>query len=117
MNLNLNQSVLSLLAVFAATLTQAAELSVTQRILKPIIQYQCEQELDQSKAWKVATYLMSDQKKLELKNEQCNCVSDHALKNIPAKELLKATVNEEAKSAITKQAVLNSIQYCVIRSK
>lgn len=108
---------MSVLALFTSTFVQAADLSMTQRILKPVIQYQCEQELDGSKAWKVSTYLMSEERKSQLKKENCDCVSDHALKNIPAKDLLKATVNEEAKSAITKQAVLNSIQYCVIRSK
>lgn len=94
-----------------------ADSTLAQRALKPVIQYQCENELKQSKVWKVSTYLMSDLNKQKLQNEVCDCVSKNALNDIPAKDLVKATVSEEAKNELAKKAVLNSVKACVLELK
>lgn len=94
-----------------------ANTTLTQRILKPVIQYQCEREVDHSKIWKITTYLMNEENKKKLKLETCDCVSNHALKDIPAQELAKATVNEYIKQEVIRKAMLNSLKACVISSK
>lgn len=94
-----------------------ANMTLTQRVLKPVIQYQCEQEVDQSNIWKMATYLMNADHKKQLKQDTCDCVSDHALKDIPAKELAKAVVDDKAKEEVIQKAMMNSLKSCVIRSK
>ncbi|ATO20080.1 hypothetical protein BS636_10635 [Acinetobacter sp. LoGeW2-3] len=90
-----------------------ADMSLTQKALKPVIAYQCGQELKDSKVWKVSTFLMQDANKAKLEHNVCNCVGEKALKDIPATTLLKATVNEEAKNQLARQAVANSLKGCV----
>lgn len=90
-----------------------SDMSLTQKALKPVIAYQCGQELKESKIWKVSTYLMQDSNKAKLEHNVCNCVGEKALKDIPATTLLKATVSEEAKNQVARQAVANSLKGCV----
>ena len=90
-----------------------AERSLTQKALKPLIEYQCGQELKASKLWKVSTYFMQEQNKTQLQAEVCDCVGEHALKDVPAQTILKATVNEEAKNQLTRQALSNTLKACI----
>ena len=90
-----------------------ADVSVMQKALKPLIEYECEQELKASKVWKASTFLMQDSNKVQLEAKVCGCVGEHALKDVPAKTLLKTTVSEEAKNELTRQAVANSLKGCV----
>ena len=90
-----------------------AEMTLTQRTLKPVIEYRCAKELNQSKFWKASTYLMQDANKAKLEHNVCSCVGEHALKDIPASTLLKATVDEEVKSKLSQQAIANSLKGCM----
>jgi hypothetical protein len=100
-------------AVLAFWTHSHADISLTQKALKPVIAYQCGQELKDSTVWKVSTYLMQDANKAKLEHKVCDCVGEHALKDVPASTLLKATVNEEAKNQLARQAVANSLKGCV----
>ena len=100
-------------AVLAFWTHSHADMSLTQKALKPVIAYQCGQELKDSKIWKVSTYLMQEANKAKLENNVCNCVGEKALKDIPATTLLKATVSEEVKNQVARQAVANSLKGCV----
>ena len=90
-----------------------AEMTLTQRTLKPVIEYQCAKELKASKFWTASTYFMQDKNKAELEKDVCSCVGEHALKDIPASTLLKATLDEAVKSKITQQAIANSLTGCM----
>jgi|SRR5690606_13205589 len=89
-----------------------ADMNLAQKALKPVIAYQCGQELKQSKLWKVSTYLMQDNNKARLERNVCDCVGEKALSDVPTSTLLKATVNEEAKNQLARQAVANSLKGC-----
>ena len=78
-----------------------------------MIAYQCGQELKDFTVWKVSTYLMQEANKAKLEHNVCDCVGKHALKDVPTSTLLKATVNEEAKNQLARQAVANSLKGCV----
>ena len=91
----------------------AAEMSLTQKMLKPVIEYQCVAELKDSKIWTASTYFMLDANKSKLQSEVCGCIGEHALENVPAKTLLHATVSEDAKNQLVKQAMLNSLKGCM----
>ncbi|MFV5491143.1 hypothetical protein [Acinetobacter sp. ASP199] len=100
-------------AVLAFWTYSHADISLTQKALKPVIVYQCGQELKDSTVWKVSTYLMQDANKAKLQHNVCDCVGEHALKDVPTSTLLKATVNEEVKNQLARQAVANSLKGCI----
>lgn len=104
-----------LLFVFALLFSAylAAEMSLTQKMLKPVIEYQCVVELKDSKIWNASTYFMLDANKNKLQSEVCGCIGEYALENVPTKTLLQATVSEEAKNKLVKQVVLNSLKGCM----
>ena len=107
--------------VFAGCITGCSDAnsdtSVAKKMLKPVIKNQCAQELDQSKLWKVSTYLMSASKKQQVAQDVCECVAENALTDIPSKDLLRAMLDEEVKKQVTQKAVLNSVKACILQSK
>ena len=90
-----------------------AETSLAQKALKPVIEYQCGQELKDSKLWKASTYFMQPKNKAALEADVCECVGEQALKDVPTTTLLKATISEEAKNALTRQAISNTLKGCI----
>lgn len=117
-SLILRVSSLTLLSLNIVFMTAAhANMTITQKVLKPVIQYQCEVELNTSKLWKFSTYLMTTPNQIQLKKEVCECVSINALNDISTADLLKATLSEQAKNAVAKQAALNSLKACILQSK
>ena len=88
-------------------------MTLTQRTLKPVIEYQCAKELKASKFWTASTYFMQDKNKAELEQNVCSCVGEHALKDNPPSTLLKSTQDEEVKSKLTQQAIANSLKGCM----
>lgn len=91
--------------------------SVAKKMLKPLINTQCGQELDQSKLWNVSTYLMTASNKQQFRKEVCECVAEHALTDIPSKDLLRAMIDDEVKNQVTQKAVLNSAKACILQMK
>lgn len=112
---SISYAVLPLLMTIVGLLPVAAsadQASLTQKMLKPVIEYQCTQELKTSKAWKAATIFMSAAQQKDNQKSICQCVSEHAMDDMNAKDLLVAAVDEAEKSKLVKKAVFNSIRGC-----
>lgn len=90
-----------------------AQSTFTQKLLQPVIEYQCKQELESSKTWKVATFLMSTDNQSKVEKNVCQCVSKHAMDDMSAKDVLKASLDESAKNKLIAQAVSNSLKGCL----
>ncbi len=86
--------------------------SMTQKMFKPLIELQCANELKSSKIWQASAFLWSSTQQNQAQEKICACVSDNALNDIPATELLKATVSESAKDSLVQKAVMNSLKGC-----
>jgi hypothetical protein len=84
-----------------------------QTVLQPVVKYQCHQELKTSKVWKAMTLLVGETKQQEWQNQACECISENALKDVPTETLLKATVNEDTKNELIRQAIANSLKGCM----
>lgn|SRR5690606_3212480 len=112
MDMKLKNVILLISTVFISACSNA-DMTLTQRTLKPLIEYQCGKELQNSKVWKVSTYFMQDKNKVELEQSVCACVGEHALNDVPATTLLKATVDEAAKKELTQKAITNSLKGCL----
>lgn len=87
--------------------------SISQKMLKPVIEYQCGQELNASKVWKGASMFMSAAQKKDNQTAICQCVSEHAMDEMTAKDLMIAAVSESEKNKLISKAVLNSLRGCV----
>ena len=114
----MNQFFIVTAALAVLTLTGCSQNPVNaQKVLKPLVNYQCHQELQDSKLWKATTLLVGESKRQTWENQACECVSENALKDIPAQQLAHALVNEDAKNKLIRQAVLNSVKGCVLNVK
>jgi len=88
MDMKLKHVILLISSVLISACSNA-DMTLTQRTLKPVIEYQCAKELKASKFWTASTYFMQDS------------------------TLLKATLDEEVKSKLTQQAIANSLKGCM----
>lgn len=97
---------------FTSTAMADKSQSLSQKMLKPVIEYQCGQELNASKVWKGAAMFMNAQQKKDNQTAICECVSNHAMDNMSAKDLMTAAMNETEKNKLISKAVLNSLRGC-----
>ena len=95
------------------SMSASAAPSLTQKMLKPVIAYQCQQELQQSKIWRTASWLMTAEQKQSNQASICGCVSDNAMNEMGAKDLALALVNEAEKDKLVRKAVVNSLKGCI----
>ncbi|WP_372404354.1 hypothetical protein ACDW34_06170 [Acinetobacter piscicola] len=86
--------------------------SVTQKMLKPLIEQQCATELKNSKVWQTSSLFWSTTQQSNAQHKICGCVSENALNNVGTKELWVASVNESAKNKLIEKAVVNSLKGC-----
>ncbi len=106
-----------ILALIGGCADANSESSAVKKVLKPLINNQCSQELYQSKLWNVSTYLMTAQNKQQFRKDVCECVAEHALTDIPTKDLIRATIDDDVKNQVTQKAVLNSAKACILQMK
>lgn len=102
--------ILLIVVIFIFAISQNQKL--TQTIFKPIIAQQCKNELTNSKYWQSMRLIISSERQIHVQQHICSCVSEHALKDISAKNLLLASLDEAKKNRLTHQAILNSMQAC-----
>ncbi len=107
------QNVYLMAVLLSLTTTNASAASLTQKLLKPVIAYQCQSELKESKIWKAASWLMTLEQKQAHQDRICGCVSEHAMNNMNAKDVAQAMLDEEHKNRLVRQAVLNSLKGCI----
>lgn len=92
-----------------------SDASVAKKMLKPLINKQCGQELDQSKLFNATTYWMAANNKQQLHKQVCECVSEHALTDISTKDLVRAMIDDELKNQLIQKAVLNTVKACILK--
>lgn len=108
-------ALLGMLFLIGCTSNQSDEQykSVSQKVLKPVIAHQCQTELVQSKVWKASSLFLSADTQKQIKDQACECVSEHALDDVSTTTMLKATISKETKNELVRQAVLNSLSGCL----
>ena len=107
-------AVLVVIFVLFAVYLLKTDTGLTQKLLKPVVVYQCGVELEATRLWKVSTALLSEEKRNQLQTKICGCVGENALKDIPATTLLHAVVDEQVKKQVVQQGVLNTLKGCVV---
>ena len=104
--------VIALLIGSVAVFAMDKNSTLTQKVLKPVVEQACKSELNDSKIWQSAALFMSMERQSSVQRQICGCVSDNALNDVSAKDLAMASVSEAAKDSLIKQAVLNSVKGC-----
>ena len=102
--------VLSSCVIYAATSNKTS--SLTQAMLKPLIEQQCTSELKASKLWQASSLFLSAAQQSRTQTKVCECVGENAMNDISAKDMLMATVNETAKNELMHHAIMNSLKAC-----
>ena len=107
-------SALTLLSIVPLTVACANTDShvVRQTMLQPVIEQQCQRELKSSKVWRTASLLLSEAKQKNAQQSICGCVGKNALKDVSNQDLVMASVNEDSKNKVIRQAVMNSLTNC-----
>ena len=108
----LKYSVLLLLLPMMVACTDADSKSLTQKMLKPLIEQKCGSELNANKIWQASSFFWSKSQQDHAQNKICGCVSENALNDVSNKALLMAMINESAKKELIQNAVMNSIKGC-----
>ena len=105
---------LTLLTILPITVACAETDSHTirQKMLKPLIELQCQSELKSSKIWKAASIFWNDSEQKHAQQKICGCVGENALEDVSNKDLVIASVNEETKNKVIRQAVVSSLKGC-----
>lgn len=106
-----NLTLFIILPVTVACADSSTE-TITHKMLKPLIEQQCASELKASKIWQVSSFLWTATQQQHAQQKICGCVSENALNDVPAKQLVMATFNEAAKNKLIQQAVMNSLKGC-----
>ena len=107
-------ALLVVIFVLFAVYLLKTDTGLTQKLLKPVVVYQCGAELEATRLWKVSTALLGEEKKNQLQTKICGSMGDNALKDIPATLLLHAAVDEQVKKQVVQQGVLNTLKGCVV---
>ena len=105
-------SMFMIMGAYSTVVLAEKNVTLSQKMLTPVIEYQCSQELKSAKAWKAATFFMQAEQQKEIQKSVCQCVSKHALDDVASKDLMLAAVNETEKNKLIKKAVFNSIRGC-----
>ncbi|OTG83135.1 hypothetical protein [Acinetobacter sp. ANC 4648] len=92
--------------------TAVKEQSLTQKMLKPLIEQQCASELKASKVWQASALFLSVAQQSRTQSKVCGCVSENAMHDISTKDILVATVNESVKNELMTRVVMNSLKGC-----
>ena len=108
--------ILFLLIAVIVYLAIAHPTIITKKALKPVIEYQCKTELQETKVWKTAAIFMTEDEQQQSLSQVCGCVSEHATDDVPVKELIHALIDEQAKNELASKAITNSVRGCVVKA-
>ena len=106
--------ILLIIAIMIFIWTGNQKQSTAQRLLKPWIALQCGHQLKASKLWQASSLFLTTKQNNHVQEKICECVSEHALNQVPTQDLLIATVNENVKNKLIERALINSLKGCLL---
>ena len=72
----------------------------------------CRSELTNNNYWKMASLAMNEQKRTDIQNNVCGCVSKRATESVSLVDLTTAAIDSNSRNQIVAQAVANTMQGC-----
>jgi hypothetical protein len=86
-------------------------------VFKVAVDQKCRTELNTRREWKVLSAAVGSDKKQELENNICGCVSEESVNNVSIVEMGQAAIDPKARTTIISRAVANTLGTCISKFK
>ncbi|MBR6026147.1 MAG: hypothetical protein IK065_00915 [Neisseriaceae bacterium] len=106
--------VLLLPLLLAACANNDGQGSISQAVVKPLLENECKVQLNNRQEWRVVSMVLTNAKKLEIEQKVCGCVSEEGTKNMTAENTI-GLVNPNTRTQTAATMAAQSIGGCVKR--
>lgn len=106
--------VLLLPLLLSACMTTDEQGGLSQAIVKPLLENECKGQLNNRQEWRVVSLILTEQKKAEIEQKICGCVSEEASQNITAENTV-GLINPNTRTQTAATMAAQSLGGCVKR--
>ena len=86
-------------------------------VFKVAVDQKCRTELNARREWKVLSAAVGADKKQELEDNICGCVSEESVNNVSLVEMGQAAIDPKARTTIISRAVASTLSTCISKFK
>ena len=105
---------LPLLLTLTACATNGEQNGISQTIIKPLLENECKVQLNDRQEWKMVSLILTAQKKDEIEQKVCGCVSEEASQNMTAENTV-GLINPNTRTQTAATMAAQSLGGCVKR--
>ena len=91
--------------------------NIGMAVFQSAVDQTCRTQLNNRTEYKVLTSVLTADKKQDVENQVCGCVSTEASKNVTMVELAQAAIDPNARATLITNTVNNTLSTCVSRFK
>lgn len=88
--------------------------TISQAVVKPLLENECKVQLNNRQEWKMVSLILSNEKKLEIEQKVCGCVSEEGVRNMTTENTI-GLVNPNTRAQTAATMATQSIGGCVKR--
>ena len=100
--------------LLAACATSDGQGGISQTVVKPLIENECKTQLNDRQEWKMVSLVLTAQKKAEIEQKVCGCVSEEASQNMTAENTV-GLINPNTRTQTAATMAAQSLGGCVKR--
>lgn len=91
--------------------------NIGMAVFQSAVDQTCRTQLNSRTEYKVLTSVLTTEKKQDVENQICGCVSTEASQNVTMVELAQAAIDPNARATLITNTVNNTLSTCVSRFK
>ena len=88
--------------------------TISQAVVKPLLENECKVQLNDRQEWRMVSLILTSEKKREIEQKICGCVSEEASQNITAENTV-GLLNPNTRTQTAATMATQSIGGCVKR--
>ena len=100
--------------LLASCTTNDGQGGLSQTIIKPLLENECKVQLNDRQEWKMVSLILTANKKAEIEQKICGCVSEEASQNISAENTV-GLINPNTRTQTAATMAAQSLGACVKR--
>ena len=100
--------------LLSACMTTDGQGGLSQTIVKPLLENECKGQLNDRQEWRMVSLILTAQKKAEIEQKICGCVSEEASQNITAENTV-GLINPNTRTQTAATMAAQSLGGCVKR--
>lgn len=85
---------------------------IQQSVVKPLLDQECRTQINNRNEWKIASVFLGSQKKQEIENKVCGCVSEEAANNMTTENTV-GLLNPSTRAKTVTNMASQSIGACI----